>query len=378
MDETILLSDVEAIIKVSSNLRSNIQFADEVSDYEVKALSLFESQLDIAKTIEDLVKDKKFVDAFILNRTIFENYFLIALILKGTKYVLRYKISAKPKESIRKPYDELASRLKKLQTEGRKDIISFRPVDKYKQIEICYQGLFSKEGDRLIPMYYVVFEEYDPIRHRADKFPSIATKQIFTDHVAKRQKEQEKIYETYFGFENNLKACVLNGLITEEEKIHAKVHYNFLSGFTHLTHLGFNLTQSFDWTRNKHYLFELNLLYVTALLKLYLLLLADFFSKTNHEVKNADELHSFLNEISRKYDYFWFIFNGPTEYDIWSYETVKEMRRREGKPVDETVPYCRDPFKRLVAQHNTRLEISTGQFYNSPWPPHAVDSRPFL
>jgi hypothetical protein len=370
MNEGEQLSDTEEILRVSIGFRHQIKFADESWANENMALNLFESQVEICKTTKDLIKENRFDEAFILNRTVFENYFLIALILKGTKYVLKYKISTEPGESFKQAYEKLAARLAKQQTEGRKDIISFRPLKKYKQIEIIHQGLFSKEGDRLFPIYHFVFEEYDPIKHRVYKFPSIASKELFTDHVAEWQKRHEALYKTYFGFETILKACVLNGLISEEQRIRAKVHYNFLSSFTHLTNLGFNLTHSYDYGRNKHYLIELNLLYTIHLLRLHVLLLLDFFSKTKHRVENSDERQLYLNHIGKKYAYFWFIFNEPTEYDFCNYQTVKAMRQREGKPIDETIPYYKDPYIRLMGQHKTTCELSTGQIYRSPWEPH--------
>ena len=368
MDESELFPDVDGILKVSRDFRHRIEFAETSWLNESEALKLFESQLDISETIRDLVRKDSCFETFILNRTVFENYFLISLILKGTKYKLYYKVSVRPSETPRQAYYRLTAKLQKQLAKGRKDIVSFRPAKSYKQIEIVHRGLLSEKGDRLIPIYYFVFGEYDPIKHRVYKIPSIASKELFSEYLGKWQKKHKALYKTYLGFKNVLEAIQLNDLIAEEQKIRVKVHYNFLSGFTHLTKMGFDLAKSYDWKRNAHYLKELNLLYVIRILRLYLLLLIDFFSKTEHKIRDVEKLTSYLNEIGGKYDYFWFIFNRPSEYDFWKYQTAKEYHRKKGKLLDEQIPYYKDPYNRLRRQHQSAHELTTGLIYTSPWP----------
>jgi len=368
MDEDKIFADVDGMLKVSHGLRNRIEFAEVSWLTESEALRLFESQLDISETIRNLVSQSKYAEAFILNRTIFENYFLISLMLKGTRYVLRYKVSKEPNETPQQAYSRLVAQLEKQCSEGRRDIVSFRPVKNYQQIEILHQGLYSKDGDRLFPIYYFVFEEYDPVTHRIEKIPSIASKDLFAEYREKWQKKHEALYRTYLGVENILRAAVLNGLITEEQRDRVRVHYNFLSGFTHLTKKGFDLVKPYELTRNEHYLRELNLLYVLRVLRLYLLLLVDFFSGTDHKIKDAEKLVSYLDEIGKKYDYFWFVFNGPSEYDYWNYQTAREYHRRKGELLDEKIPYYKNPYERLKRQHQSVHELSTGLVYTSPWP----------
>jgi len=370
MYENEILADVNEILTASINFRKRIEWGKISWTFESDAINLFESQIDILKTVRDLVNQNRFVEAFILHRSVFENYFLISLMLKGIIYARRYQVPLKSYKSIKHAYYELKKELKKEIVEGRNDIVSFRPVKKYAQIEIIYKGLFSSNGDKLIPSYYFVFQEYDPVKHRIDKFKSIVSKELFPESIEKLQKTHEYLYNIYLGFDNILKAAILNEFITEEQKIHIKVHYNFLSGFTHLTNKGFNLTRSFDWKRTVHYLLELNLLYLLRISRLYLLLLIDFFLNTDHKVKNIEELIIYLDEMGKKYDYFWFIYNQPSEYDYWRYQTSKEFHAKKGKLLDEKIPYYKDPFERLKGQHQSTIELSTGLKYNSPWPNH--------
>jgi hypothetical protein len=361
--ENQLFEDVEIILGLSKTFRDRIEYAKNVWEKENKALNLFESQVQLCETIRDLVKAERYTEAFILNRTVFENFFLISLILKGSKYVLRYNIPVKPGENPREAYNRLTKEL-----EGRKDIVAFKPLKKYRKIEVVRKGLYTKKGDKLTPVYYFVFKEYDPITHRVGKIKSITSKDFSPEVVANWQKEHESLYKACFGFENIVKAAVLNDIITEEQAERVRVHYNFLSAFTHLTNMGFSMIHSYETQANKHYLMELNLLYVLSLLRFYLLLLIDFFSKTEHSIKDINYIIELLNEQEKRYSYFWFIYNKPSEYDYWKYQTVRKYRQLKGELLNEDIPYYKNPYQRLKEQHQNKVEFSTGLTYTSPWP----------
>jgi len=363
LQEKQLFDDVEKILELANGFRERIAFAEATWDTEMEALRLFKSQVKISETIRDLVKREKYAEAFILNRTVFEDYLLICLILKGTKYVLKYKVPIETGKTARVMYDKLVRKMN-----DRKDIVSCRPVSNYKKIEIVHKGLYSREGDELIPVYYFVFKRYDPISHRIGKIESITSKDFFPETTDKWQKKHESLYRTYFGFRNLLKAAVINEILTDEQTVRAKVHYNFLSAFTHLTNMGFSLSMPYERWKHTHYLTELSLLYVLRLLRLYLLLLAEFFSNTKHSIKDADQLQTDLDTLGKRYDYFWFIYNDPTHYDYWNYQTVKGYRRMKGDKLKDEIPYYKDPYHRLRRQHQTVRELSTGLVYTSPWP----------
>ncbi|MEM3641610.1 MAG: DUF5677 domain-containing protein [Candidatus Bathyarchaeia archaeon] len=363
MKEKQLFEDVERILELSKTFRQKIEWAKTPWLHETEALKLFESQVQICETIRDLVKAEKYTEAFILNRTLFENFFLICLILKGSKYIRRYKIPVKPNENPKEIYNRLTKGL-----EGRKDIVSFKPLKNYGEIEVVHKGLYPKEGDRLIPVYYFVFKEYDPVKHRVGKIKSIMLKDFSPEVISKWQKEHESLYKAYFGFENLVKAAVLNDIITEKQTEKVRVHYNFLSAFTHLTNMSFEIAHSYKTSANKHYLMELNLLYVLSILRYYLLLLIDFFTKTEHSIKDIDQIRQFLKEQEQRYNYFWFIFNEPSEYDYFNYQTIKKYRQLTKRELlDEEIPYYKNPYERLKRQHQNIIEFSTG-VYKSPWP----------
>jgi hypothetical protein len=272
---------------------------------------------------------------------------------------LTYSVARERGETSEEAYQRQAKKLEKLM-QKRKDILEFEPLAKFKKIKVVYKGLFHKGDEcRITPIYYFVFNEYDPVSHWVDKFDSISSKEIFSDVYRK------------------LHANVLNDFINEEQKIRAIVHYNFLSSFTHLTRKSIDrlrkIVNSYSIydraNRARHIFIELNLLYAISILRYLLLFYIKFFSNTEHKIIGKDELVTFSEEIGKKYDYFWFIFNNYDEYDLWRYKTSKEYHRRvKGKTLDQKVPYYRDPYDRLERQHQNFHELSTGRIYTSRWP----------
>lgn len=111
MDE--VFADVDEVLKLSRDFRERIEFSEISWTTESEALRLFESQLGIFETTKDLVNKNRYVEDFILNRTICKNFFLISLMSKGTKYLLRDKVPDRPIETPKQAYFQLAGELEK-------------------------------------------------------------------------------------------------------------------------------------------------------------------------------------------------------------------------------------------------------------------------
>src|SRR4030042_3889325 len=133
----------------------------------------------------------------------------------------------------------------------------------------------------MIPIYYFVFNEYDPVAHWVDKFKSISSKEIFSEVYEKQHQRHKALYQIFLAFTKVLDANVLNNTITTEQEIRSLVHYNFLSSFTHLTKKSADLLEKANSmspygfnsaSRSRHFLIELNLLYVISICRLFILL----------------------------------------------------------------------------------------------------------
>jgi len=252
----------------------------------------------------------------------------------------------------------------------RKDIVTFYPLDKYKKIEIVYTGYYSEDKARLIPAYYFVYKEYDPIRHRIDKIKSISSKDIFSEHKVKWQKHHQHLYNYYLSPQQLIDFALLNDIINEEQKVRFYVHYNFLSGFSHLTSTSYDLTHDYQWKQNLHYLKELSFLYIIMLSNYYLISLLTYFNRIKLTIKNHTQLNKKIEKINELFYYFWFIYNEPSIYDEYIYMTQKTFHKRKGKTLDDKIPYYKNPYNRLKNQHRPTFELSTGLQYTPPWEQH--------
>lgn len=370
MQESVLFKEAEEIIQVCKHFKEHIQWGKSSWINDSEAIKLVISQIEVLESTKELVKNEKIVEGFILLRTIFENFFIVSLILNGTKYKRKYVVERNLNETPEQAHRKLENQLREKIKKGRNNIVTFYPLRKYKNIEIVYTGFYSEDQERLIPSYYFFFKQYDPVRHRIDKIKSISSKDIFSEHKIKWQKSHQYLYNYYLSPQQLIEFAVLNDIINEEQKVRFQVHYNFLSGFSHLTNTGYDLIHNYPQNRNLHYLKEISLLYVIMLSSYYITLLLKYFKRVGLPIKNHVQLKEKINQINKLFYYFWFIYNESSTYDEYMYMTQKTFHKRKGKELDDKIPYYKNPFERLKNQHRSTWELSTGLHYNPPWEQH--------
>jgi len=370
MEEPVLFREAKKIIQTCKKFKDNVQWWDSSWINDSEAIDLVIHQIEILESVKELVQQNKIVEGLILIRTVFENYFIISLILNGTKYKRKYKVDKEKNETQEEAYRRIEIELYKQIKNGKKDIVSFKALDKYKKIEITYTGYYSEDGERLIPAYYFVFKQYDPIIHRIDKIKSIRSKDIFHEHKEKWQKHHQYLYNYYLKPQNLIECSILNNIISEERKERFYVHYNFLSGFSHLTQKGYDLTHEHGWDKNPHYLKELSLLYIIKLSCYYLSLLLKYFKRVKIKIKNEENFTEQINNIDLLFSYFWFIYNEHSDFDEYMYKTSKTYYKRRGKDLDDIIPYYKNPYERIKNQHRSTYELSTGESWTPPWEKH--------
>src|SRR4030042_1851946 len=111
MDNNELYKDADDLLNICDHFRSNIEWGKSSWLNEIEALNLLGREVGIFKTIEELVRQEKYGEAFILNRTVFENFFLLSLVLKGTMYELTYKVARRNGETQKEAYERLTKEL---------------------------------------------------------------------------------------------------------------------------------------------------------------------------------------------------------------------------------------------------------------------------
>lgn len=98
--------------------------------------------------------------------------------------------------------------------------------------------------------------------------------------------------------------------------------------------------------------------------------LTRYFDRVGLTIANKEPFLNRTKYIEKKYAYFWFIYDTPSEYDEWEYKMAQMFHMMQGNILDDTIPYYSDPFERLKGQHKSSYEISTGLGYSPPWEKH--------
>jgi hypothetical protein len=172
----------------------------------------------------------------------------------------------------------------------------------------------------------------------------------------------------------------LNGVLTTKTAARLRVHYNFLSGFSHTTHRSAERILSASTLRGtavslsyNHYHTELILLYVSHLAGMLLSLALRYFRRWKIPIKGVDSYKALADRVQAEYGYFWFIFNGPHPYDRYvdanrlsDYRKKKFVRPEAVK--DSQVRYYEDPLRRIRELHQTTQELTSGNVFISPFP----------
>lgn len=321
-------------------------------------LQMFYSQFDSIRTIIQDVKTAKYKDCFILLRSILEHYFFLVLMIKGTKYRATYEYHIEPQTSpsAREARDKTFDKWESDRKSGKLDP-KFKAINKGHKDDIIHvtietEGLYEqkdkeKKGD-VVPMYYFAFDEYDPdVRFLAE----LSTLPKVGPGFQKAVEHQKHLYNQYMYIEKMANNLLLNNLLTEEQAERFKVHYNFLSSFSHPTRRGLlgGITSAIygedtSYRRNQIHE-ELVFDYLAHFEAMTIRLLAQHFTD-----RLSADLSSYLDQAKRLEDNakdFWFIYNEPTEFDVKRSETDKVYMRMQKLPVPDTVLYYADPLERM-------------------------------
>lgn len=346
-------------------LPRTIQNKDVAYSEHGEYISWINHQIIPLKDAYNLLNTNSYKSVFSLIRTVFEAYWVIDLSMNGSKFYLNYH----PKEGhdIQKIYQKWVEDFKSNKEDRLKQgILEIKPPKKNK-IKVIYKGRKSQDG-KIIPNYYFLFKEYDPeIAHlglEEDYYESEDLSKI-NEELIKKHKDLKWFFSFEKGIKDNL---LLNNLIKEEEFERARVHYNFLSMWTHPSmnsirfieknvygHGEFGDIKKYDF-----FLTRLALLYIGNLMCLYINSFLRFASRQVSESKIASikDEKDFINSV-RDYlentSYFWFIYNEPHYYYKWRYvskllgkidiEEIKKLKISEMTASE--IEYYKNPVETL-------------------------------
>jgi hypothetical protein len=319
-------------------------------------IQLFYSEFDSIRTIVQNLKVAKYKDCYILLRSVLEYYFVLLLMIRGRRYreTRDYHVIADAstvREARDKTFEKWESDRKfgklnpivKAINKGHKDDVIHVTIE----TEGLYEEKDVEKKGAPIPMYYFVFDQYDPDVNFLAELPTLYKPGHEFTKIVERHK---RLYSQYLYVEKIADNLLLNNLLTKEQLDRFWVHYNFLSSFTHPTRRGVmdiqSMTYSAEANQRRNDIHEELLLHYLAHLEAMLIrLVGGFFA----DIISAD-LKIYLVQAEKLESHsknFWFICNEPTSYDLMQSDTSKRYMTIQGMQVPHGVLYYRDPVERM-------------------------------
>ena len=391
-----LVNLIDELIAAIIGLPNDVQWGSsswmqdrEILDFiRIQTLSLQNAKKN---TIEGYYRD-----AYHLIRMVFEGYFILRLISTCEKYPVRIKVRRQKTDSdLNHAKNRIVQQVQK--NFGSRLITTY--MESNNLLVAVVRGVpvvddKGKDTGVTIPFYYGAWHNFRPVEYHLkretlqDKLP---TQRFLTGEWAvaprKIKKEVAKnygaLYKYFLTFDRILENLRLNGVLSKKTTTRVLVHYNFLSNFSHSTSDSISIVRErkfYETTATgldilyNHYLSELALLYICHLLLMHLQHTIYYLRWRAIKLKNQNKLYrSLCKKVEDDFDYFWFIFNKPHQYDRYAHANRKCNYKKKlfYHPEDirvGDVRYYDNPLYRLKQLHQSQTEWTTGNVFVSPFP----------
>lgn len=386
------LSDHGALVELNYELLEALRaFENSIKSgpsrwwHDTEFLELLEVHRLALLSANELALDGFYREAYHIIRMALEGYFLLRLISTCEKYEFTWIVRRSKGD---RSLDEAVARAEQaIRDAAGPELLSLKRTGKDTLVAIR-RGVPIVDDDRrptgrVIPFYYGAWKQYQPEEHHLGGLQKYLERQwaIANGRTASRKDPRHReFYREFFTFDGMVDKLRLNGVLTTKTAARLRVHYNFLSGFSHTTHRSVERILNIKSFRRtpvsllyNHYHAELGLLYVCHLAGMFLDLALRYFRRWKIKVNRAQTYKSLIDRVEAEYGYFWFIFNKPHLYDRYhdanrlsDYRKKKFVRPQDVK--DSQVRYYEDPLNRLRKLHCTTRELTTGNAFISPFP----------
>lgn len=331
-------------------------------------LSFVNLRLETAESCLLLIENKKVADSLGLSRSLLENYLLLMLMCRGTKYIqLQDRTSlteGRFKAELREKQDELQQR--KEQGETQVHSVKKYPGTKRYLMYVIEDHRDESDPSLVTPLHFFLFSGFRPEVMRLkdeDYFQYYEHDDSTKKAIKGQQVEAAMQYRFYLSYDALLQNLVVNDLADTASITRIEAHYTFLGKFLHPTH---NAARELH-DRNDHdggatevgvsqpysriavLLAELYVCYLVAgLLTEVAALIESAPAKYVKEAGTAS-LREAVDRIPAELSYFWFLFNDPPLYDKFNWcvnhATDKELAKWGGY---SGAPNGRIPFTQHV------------------------------
>ena len=361
--------------KIIKEIDHDSRYGLKIQDmYYDDLFDIIKSEFESLDSITELVMKRKFKDSLIILRSVFEMMLFYWLVIHGKKYrfLQIFTVISNKENTPKKARDETIKKWRKLKKE--KNLKFEKVIDMQEEgenkIKVLseYEGMYERndieETGEIIPFYWAVLtDHYNQNVKFNSELPSIKIgKSIDEKRIKENLIKQNTIYSKYIHIDAIIKNLVLNNLISKIEEDHIRVHYNFLSGFTHPTKMRFqfkrNNTPGFlAIDVSDEIITEQIMLYVCKFQYHLLGILLEKIKKYNSKA-NIEKYISHIETLKKITLDFWFIHDEPTKYDIVQSEQRKRLSKNLTCKNEELTVYYENPLIRLKNMKcwNTRFK----------------------
>jgi Family of unknown function (DUF5677) len=363
--------------------RDNITYGEEAFSVYMETLDFVNFRVETADSCLLLIENGRIADALGLSRSLFENYLLLMLMCRGTKFFRLEDLSNLSEGEFKKALAAKQTELQQLQANGKTPCLAVERYPRAKRhLMYVFEGLNSPDPDLpdfRIPIHYFHLREFNPETMRLKdenyfRYYEPAPEMKKADR--KYRLDQETRYRFYLSYDSLLQCLKLNGLADEAVQARIDAHYTFLGKFLHPTH---NAARDLHENSNVHdgqtriglgqayaeTAVLLACIYVCYILAATFDEVADLFERAPAKYMadpGTADLRATTARVPAAFPYFWFLFNDPPLYDRFSYcsyHATDDELAEWGSYAN--VPPERVPFDQYIYSH---LERALGGYRN--------------
>lgn len=359
MDTTPIDAEIETATKLCrtiigeySALGGKVKYGESYNTVYGELFDFVNFRMETADSCLALIERGNVADALGLTRSLLENYLLLILMCRGTKFFqLRNCENMTPPEFKKFTSDQKAELLK-LQADGKTNCLGVEVFPRAKrQIMYIYEGLIDRDDPKIkIPIHYFHFRDFDPMTMRLNEEDYFVYYDSPAEVKKTRKGHQDSVkstYRFYLSYDALLQCLALNGIADKKAIARIEAHYTFLGQFLHPRH---EAARSLH-VRSNHYdgktgvgidrAYEKSAILLSVLYVLFsvagivdeIASCLEVAPKVSIADPGTTEVRTLRTEPDTRFSYFWFIFNDAPSYDRFNHaihHTSDEQLKKYG------------------------------------------------
>ncbi|MFI6779298.1 hypothetical protein [Nocardia sp. NPDC050412] len=331
---------------------AKIEVADTQQWMYNELIDFVNFRMETASTCLFLSESNRIADSFGLCRSLLENYLLFILMCRGHKWFQVRDCSNLTEGKFKQLLAEESVRVPRAHAAGESRYTSVMKHPKLtRRLMYILDGISGGDDPGfMVPAHYFQFQEFRPdaMRLPADAYFEYHD---FSQEVRASRKEYQAemstVYREFLSYDALLRCLELNGLTSSGATGRIEAHYVFLGSFLHPTHEAARKLHE----KSNHYdgqpaiglkhpyraevrlLSALYICFLTAGILDEIVRVHENAPSKYIKSSGSAEIRKLIQEVPRRYNYFWFISNAPAPFDKYrhfGYSSTVEERERWG------------------------------------------------